>query len=399
MAQILMLTPQLPYPPRQGTALRNWGILRGLAEAHRISLLSFAAADQQLIPAQELTERVERIAVVPQPDRSLGRRLRDVALSREPDLALRLASPAFAAQVEAWCEATQFDQLLVEGLELAPFIKNALSRQPALRVIFDAHNCEYLLQKRAAQADSRQPRRWLGALYSAVQWRRLYKLEQRICRESDLVIAVSEADASALRVLAPGLQPLLLPNGIDVSAYAAFAEAQDLRQPALVFTGSMSFQPNVDGVLWFTQQVLPAIRQAVPEAVFYIVGRNPHPRLDAIRELPGVIITGSVPDSRPYIRAAQVYVVPLLVGGGTRLKILEATAMGKAIVSTTLGAEGFTALEGAMCLTDTAAEFATACIRLLHDADMRATLGDRAHRFAEAYDWKTLLPPLLERLG
>jgi glycosyltransferase involved in cell wall biosynthesis len=398
-----MLTPQPPYPPRQGTALRNWGLLRGLAAHHAVSLLTFAARDRSPVPDPTLARTVERVALVEHPTRTLRDRLRDLVTKRTPDLTERLASAAFERQLTAWLEAHTFDWLIVEGLEMAPYLEIlravTTTKGGGPRVLFDAHNCEYLLQRRAAQSDRRRPRRWPGAAYSAVQWRRLRRYEAAVCRRADLVVAVSEADARALRAIAPGVDPLVIPNGIDVAAYAGFEKAADLKQPAFVFTGTMDFRPNVDGVLWFVDAIWPTIREALPGAHLYLVGRRPHARLDRVRDLPGVVITGGVPDTRPYIRAATVYVVPLLVGGGTRLKILESTAMSKAIVATSLGAEGFVAPERAMVLADEPEGFAEACIALARDAEARAQWGARAHAFAEGYDWDTLLPPLLARLA
>ena len=393
MANILLLTPQVPYPPRQGTALRNWGILRGLAAHHRVSLLTFAAPDQETTAPPPLADLVERVAIVPQPSRTTRDRLRDLLTTTRPDLTLRLESTAFRQQMQAWLATYPFDWLQIEGLEMAPYI-SLLSPSTA----FDAHNCEYLLQKRAGSADLRHPRRWPAALYSAIQWRRLRRYEAAVCRRADLVIAVSEADAQALRRVVPTLDPLVIPNGIAVAEYAAFTGEADLHQPSFVFTGTMDFRPNVDGALWFAAEVWPRIRAALPGAYCYLVGRHPHRRLDALRQLPGLVITGSVPDTRPYINAAAVYVVPLLVGGGTRLKLLEATSMGKAIVSTTLGAEGFARPEEAMQLANDPAAFAEACIHLARDATARAQLESHARAYAHAYDWDVLLPPLLARL-
>ncbi len=418
MARILMLTPQVPYPPRQGTALRNWGILRGLAAQHRVSLLTFAAPDQEPTPPAPLADIVERVAIVPQPTRTLRDRLRDLLTHTRPDLALRLESAAFRQQMRAWLETYAFDWVLVEGLEMAPYLDLLPSRDSGSRlpptaspapstvyrlpstpyIAFDAHNCEYLLQKRAGAADLRRPRRWPAALYSAIQWRRLRRFEAAVCRRADLVIAVSEADAQALQRIVPQLDPVIVPNGITVAEYAAFTEKADLQQPAFVFTGTMDFRPNVDGILWFANEVWPDILSLLPFARCYIVGRNPHPRLDALRQIPGMVITGAVPDTRPYINAAAVYIVPLLVGGGTRLKVLEAAAMGKAIVSTSLGAEGFPNPETAIHLADYPVVFADACLYFIENPAARADYEARARAFARAYDWDVLLPPLLARL-
>ena len=398
MAAILILTPQIPYPPRQGTALRNWGLLRGLSKHHEISLLTFASLDQGLAPDPLLVRCTERVAIIPQPARSLTDRLWDLFVTRRPDLSRRLASAAFREQLEAWLFRYHYDWILVEGLELVPYLTSLSEAEDVPKIIFDDHNCEYVLQRRAARTDFGRPERWPGALYSSVQWRRLRRYEAQVCGSSDLVVAVSEADAAALRAIVPDLDPLVISNGIDVAAYASFEVSADLAQPAFVFTGTMDFRPNVDGVLWYANHVWPRIRERLPGAHFYIVGRHPHARLARLREVPGVVITGSVPETQPYIRAAAVYVVPLLVGGGTRLKLLESTAMGKAIVATRLAAEGFAAPARAMVLADTPSEFADACVRLAQDEGERAVWSARAQAYAGAYDWDRLLPALLNRL-
>ncbi len=399
MSHILMLTPQIPYPPRQGTALRNWGLLRGLAAHHTVSLLTFAAPDQEPTAPAAIQDSVARVAVFPQPTRTLVQRLTQLLTDPRPDLLLRLESQPFRETLRAWLDATSFDWVQVEGLELTGYLDEVWDRTRRPRVTFDDHNCEYLLQQRACRTDARRPTRWIGAAYSAVQWRRLRRHEADVCRRADLVVTVSDADADALRDLAPGLKPLVVPNGIYVADYAAEVAPADLRQPAFVFTGTMNFRPNVDGVLWFVEKVWPQVRSVLPDAHFYIVGRQPHARLEPLRALPGIVITGAVPDTRPYIAAAAVYVVPLLVGGGTRLKLLESTAMGKAVVSTTLGAEGFPDAAEAMLLADDPATFAAACIQLAQDSAARAAYTQQAPAFAARYDWEHLLPPLLTQLA
>ena len=395
--RILMLTPQPPYPPRQGTALRNWGLLRGLAAQHELSLLTFAPPGTPRDPHPRLRELVRRIAVFPQPTRTIRQRLHSLATSTRPDLTFRLASTAFRRQLRHWLDEFPYDWLVVEGLELAPYASELSGHNTHL--LFDDHNCEYLLQKRAALSDLRIPRRWPSAAYSLIQWQRLKRYEAAICRRAEIVIAVSEADARALRRIAPQVTPLIVPNGIHLADFPPLGETADLRQPAFVFTGTLDFRPNVDGVSWFIRHVWPDIHAALPQAHCYIVGRRPHPRLLALQDRPGIVFTGGVPDTKPYIRAATVFIVPLLVGGGTRLKILESTALGKTDVSTTLGAEGFHDPAQALTLADTPADFAAACIRLAEDQAARDAIASRARAFAAAYDWAKLLPPLLDRLS
>jgi glycosyltransferase involved in cell wall biosynthesis len=217
---------------------------------------------------------------------------------------------------------------------------------------------------------------------------------------------VSDADAVALQRLVPGLDVTVVPNGIDIESYATaeritlvVAQPKASSRPAsgnnadLVFTGTMDFRPNVDAALWFAQKVLPLVRQEEPGARFVIVGQKPHRRLDVLRERNDVTLTGAVDDTRPYIAQAAIYVVPLRMGGGTRFKILEAAAMGKATVSTALGCEGFPVKNGQeLLIADSPREFADAVITLLRDPARRVGLGANSRALANAYDWKNIIP-------
>ena len=392
--KILFLTPQLPYPPQKGTALRNWGLISGLAERHEVSVLSFLDPGQSpdLDDALAATCRVE---VVEPPPRSLRTRLRDMLLTSKPDMALRLASDAYAWRLADWLAREPFDVVHVEGIEMAPYldvIDAAYERGSRPLIVFDDHNCEYLLQKRTFLTDARIPARWPGAVYSFVQWRRLLRYEAQACRRADRVLAVSEADAEALHRLVPEVKATVVPNGIDTRAYAPTLTHADT--PTLVFTGTMDFRPNVDAVLWFAREVLPKVGAQVGDVRFLAVGQRPHRRLDVLRGNPAVTLTGFVDDPRPYIADAAVYVVPLRMGGGTRFKILEALAMGKPVVSTTLGAEGFPVAHGReLLLADEPAEFAQAVVSLLNEPGRGVKLGQAGRAFVEArYDWRVIVP-------
>lgn len=393
---ILFLTPQLPYPPHQGTALRNWGLINGLAERHRISLLSFLSPGQEPESAPPLRAACAHIETVPQPARSLRQRLRDLLFSPLPDMALRLESPAFRRRLAAWLAEEQFDVVHIEGIECAPYLDLLEAAHPRPLILFDDHNCEYRLQQRALQADLPNPLRWHGAAYSFIQWQRLRQYERQTCLRADRVVAVSETDAAALRALDHRLDPLLLPNGIHLADYPPhLPPAPEMEDAALVFTGKMDFRPNVDGVLWFAQRVLPRIRAETPQAHLWVVGQSPHRRLERLRANPAVTLTGTVADARPYIAGAAVYVAPLRAGGGTRLKLLEAMALRRAVVTTTLGAEGFPVRDGEeLLLADDAEGFAQTVISLLRDPQRRETLGEAARHFVAAYDWQALLPRL-----
>jgi glycosyltransferase involved in cell wall biosynthesis len=211
------------------------------------------------------------------------------------------------------------------------------------------------------------------------------------------VAAVSEADAQALRHIVPGQEIAVVPNGVDVAAYSTYAASPGVLPPrSLVFTGTMDYRPNVDAVLWFARRVYPLIQKSVPDVQFYVVGRRPHARIAPLSEQPGIVVTGSVPDTRPYISGAAVYVVPLRSGGGTRLKVLEAMAMHCPIVSTTMGCDGFPVVSGReVILADEPESFAQEVIDLLLDSGRRHELGQTGFEFAATYyDWSVIVPLL-----
>ncbi|MDY7076997.1 MAG: glycosyltransferase [Chloroflexota bacterium] len=391
--KILFLTPQVPYPPRQGAALRNWGLISGLAARHQVAMLSFLASEQTRESAK-LLQTICCVETVPFPTRTLRDRLRDMLTTRQPDMALRLASEPYARRLADWLEEEAFDVVQIGGIEMAPYLDVLESARPRPLIVFDNLNCEYLLQKRAFLTDLRAPPRWPGAAYSFVQWQRLRRYEAQVCRSADRVIAVSDADALVLRELAPGIDVTVVPNGVDTQAYTPTLPHP--HAPTLVFTGTMDFRPNVDAVLWFAQKVLPLVQAEVPDVHFYVVGQRPHRRLNVLRDDPVITLTGWVEDVRPYIAQAAVYVAPLRIGGGTRLKLLEAMAMSKPVVATCLGAEGYPVTgRRELLLADTSSDFAAAVVALLRSPERRVTFGQTARAFVEQqYDWRVIVPRL-----
>ncbi len=409
--QALFLTPQLPYPPRQGSALRNYYLIKGLAEAGiSIDLLSFATAEQVADPAsggplRQLCRRLELVAM-PAP-RSARTRLLTM-LHGKSDMAARLAAPAYEAALLRLLDANHYDVIQVEGLEQAPYGLLALdhladaANQP--RLIFDEHNAEYLLQQRAYQSDIKRISTIAKGIYSYIQYRRLVAFERAVCHRADDVIAVSAADAAAIARLDDRLAARItvIPNGVDSDEFAPLANPipslADWPRDSLVFSGLMAYRPNEDGVVWFVRRAWPLIRAHKPGARFYIVGARPSGAVQALTRDSGVVVTGEVEDVKPYISAATVYLVPLRVGGGVRLKLLQAMAMAKPIVTTSLGAEGVDLVAGRdVVVADDAASFAAATVRLLEDEQERARLAAAARQLALHYDWRNLLP-LLTRL-
>jgi len=392
--RILQLTPQRPYPPHQGTTLRNFNLVNELAKRHSLCVLTFLEPDQNPDDSGPLPDLCEWVETVSVPRRSSGLRLRQLLFTRRPDMSWRLWSPPFNERLTARLAEQPFDVVEIEGIEMAPYLPTIEAARPRPLIIYDAHNAEWILQQRAFAADISNPGRWVAAAYSWVQWHRLRRYEADLLHRVDHTIAMSAPDKVALRDLAPDAPITVIPNGVDLRAYRQFdghAIGYDL-----LFTGKMDFRPNIDAVLWFGQEVLPLIQARRPETTFAIVGQRPHARLEVLRNLPGITITGYVDDVRPYIAGTTVYVAPLRVGGGTRLKLLEAMAMGKAIVSTSVGAEGFPVVNGQeLILSDEPEEFAQEVFDLLENPARRRKLGAAGQTFAQAnYGWDALVPQL-----
>lgn len=392
--RLLFLTPQLPYPPRQGTAIRNWGLIKSLAARHEIHLLTLAMPEE--VVAGPLLEACKVVEVVPlgQP-RSARQRLVGLATSPLPDLAHRLYTPVFQSRVERLLKENQFDALVVEGLELGRALTDIRVGVPT---VYDAHNCESVLQQRAYETDLRRPTRWPAALYSAIQARRLARFEALVCRTATQVTCVSNEDAAALQQLTPGLRPTVAPNGIFVEEYAKVRA--EVKPDTLVFTGKMDYRPNVDAVTWFANDILPLIQRERPQVEFVIVGQKPALAVQQLAGRRGVVVTGAVEDAKPTIAEAAVYVAPLRIGGGTRFKLLEAMALRRPIVSTTVGAEGFGVQTGKeLLLADTPEAFAKAVLGLLNGTTKGQALAEAGYAFVQGYDWKTIAPKVEGVLG
>jgi sugar transferase (PEP-CTERM/EpsH1 system associated) len=404
--KLLFLTPQLPYPPHQGTTLRNFNIVKQLAPHHPIHLLSFGTPAE--LEGSPLTQMCERVELAPLPRRATSRRVLETFVHPLPDMARRLASPALSDKLRQMTRENEYDVIQVEGIEMAgawletrstgqsnpQYATQVSTRRCA--VVFDDHNAEWALQQTASATDARNPRRWHAALYSGIQWRKLQAFERRVCLAADAVVAVSSADAAELARLDSRIRPRVIPNGVDVEYYVPSVEvcAKPLAEFSVVFTGKMDFRPNVDAAQWFADEILPLLRERIRLAHIAFVGQSPGPSVLALEHRPGIQVTGVVADVRPYIADAAVFVVPLRMGSGTRLKVLEAMAMGKAIVSTTFGISGIECTANRdVLIADTPGDFAAAIALLMRDRDRARELGLNARALAvKKYDWRILIP-------
>ncbi|HJZ49453.1 MAG TPA: glycosyltransferase family 4 protein [Roseiflexaceae bacterium] len=413
--RILILSPYPPYPPHGGGTMRIYQLVRGLAERHAVTCLSFArdaAAEQALAPLQ----RICRVVTVRGPlNRSMVRRAWTTLASPLPDMALRNAAPTYADILRALLSTEHFDIVQAESIEMAGYL-TTFQRSNAMLVL-DQFNAEYVLQKRAAltslRAGLRPPRHpgdvrsnavgIAGGAYSLAQWRKLKRYEALVMRRCDAVIAVAEEDRGTLLGLAPNATIGVVPNGVDTGYFSRAAMAGNRIGPlafnttTLVFSGTLDFRPNVDAVTWFVREVLPRVRVRRPDVRLLLVGKRPASALRRLADEGALLLTGEVPDVRPFLAGAAVYIVPMRIGGGVRLKLLEALALELPVVSTSMGAEGVAGLNaGEHCLVaDDAPGFAAATLRLLDDAALGGRLGAAGRALArQRYDWSVIVPRL-----
>ncbi len=243
------------------------------------------------------------------------------------------------------------------------------------------------------------PNRMLGMMLRA-EWMKVLRYESRQCRKMSQCLVCSEADRRCLLEMAPEARAATIPNGVDIDYYAASQGAvlPDPNAPTMIFVGSLDYLPCEIAVEYFLKEIMPDVKQAMPEARFLIVGANPPPKLVRLAQsCPGATVTGRVPDTRPYLRQSQVCVVPLKSGSGTRLKILEAMAAGLPVVSTTIGAEGLEVRHGRdILLADTPEEFFRSVKHLFDNPDLAAKICQNALSLVQKkYSWNAIVQDLL----
>jgi glycosyltransferase involved in cell wall biosynthesis len=257
---------------------------------------------------------------------------------------------------------------------------------PCPSILF-THNVEAEIWRRHAE----NPQGVLRRRLYRQQWRRMLRFEGRTIARFDRVLAVSDVDRDTFQRLYPHdlRAPIsVIPTGVDTQ-YFAPAAAPEARRRNLVFTGSMDWLPNVDGIEYFCRDILPLVRNEMPDVTLTVVGRAPTPSIRRLGAEPGIDVTGRVDDVRPYLAQSTLYIVPLRIGGGTRLKIFEAMSAGRAVVSTSIGAEGLPTVPGRhLALADTPEAFAREVVSLLRDEDARNQLARAARELVTThYDW------------
>ena len=384
-------------PVDTGGKIRSFNLLKQLSAGNETTLLSYygGAADSDY-EKQIQRELPGTITVnTGAPESTIGQSVNYLRRlpSAAPYAVTKFTSPAVRQMIHQWDREGRFDVMVSDFLSASLNFPKSLST-PA--VLFQ-HNVESALWQRQAKHEPNFIKRSAFKIESA----KMSRYERRTVNRFNHIIAVSEHDRDLMSQMGETGRISVVPTGVDLKEYAAVYKnrSDEERSSLVLFLGSMDWEANIDGVDYFCREIWPSVKAAVPAARFRVVGRSPHGRVKRW-ESDSVEITGRVPSVLEHLRDAAVFVVPLRIGGGTRLKIYEAMAAGKAVVSTTIGAEGLDVHDGHdIMLADTAPAFAEAVMNLLKNADMRARFEKAAAELAARYDWAIIAKRFEETLA
>ncbi|HYP28471.1 MAG TPA: glycosyltransferase [Blastocatellia bacterium] len=406
--RVLYFAPRECWPLDTGAKLRNFHLARELARNARVTYLGFSDGPGPA-PSPHLSaieSACERVITVP---RDRGYTLNKIvkgAVGRTPLPVLNYLTGAMRKRLASLLDEQDFDVVQVETVPLTAYLPvfRAARRPPV--VVCDWHNIDSEVMWRYGEHTKSAARR----LYARMTARRLEELERWAMREVDAHISVSNRDRARLLELEPNARVITIENGVDVEYYAdeqieqAYRDRQNscpqsiVKRNRVVFVGSMDYHANVDAAVRFVREAWPSLREQRPGLVFSVVGRNPAPEVRALARCPGVEVTGTVDDVRPYYRDALAEVVPLRIGGGSRLKILEAMAAGVPVVSTRLGAEGLAVIDGRnILLADTPEGQSRAILSLSEDQSLRQHFAQAGRALVRSrYDWSAIGGTLFE---
>ena len=385
---ILHLMPYSPDPPIFGGALRMHHLLNHLAERHQVTLACFGTADVPSKLHQAYNGRLCDVYAVPYPLVGRHRRLGQFISHWTRHSYLHLV-----------CRSGDMQSLIDRLLSQKPYdvVQSEFSMMGSYRFgtrpvkILDAHNVEYDIYRRMTE----HAWSWLRKRHYDHEYRKLRDEEREVCRAQDAIFVTSARDKELLDSDVPHIPKFVVPNGVDLSYFKPSDKPGHPYSPnspySIVFTGLMGYVPNYDGILHFLDATFPLIKKSVPQATVTIVGNKP-PRELVRRSGDGVTVTGLVGDVRPYVWNSSVYVVPLRMGGGTRLKVLEAMAMKKPIVTTTIGCEGIDVRHGeSVLVADSPRQFADAVVSLFQDRSLRDRLTRNGYELVrQRYDWSVI---------
>jgi glycosyltransferase involved in cell wall biosynthesis len=392
--RIAFLTTDLSFPPEDGRMLRTFNVLRGLADRHIVHLVCFDQRhgtdplERRRVAEARLRELCESVDVYEVPSKRSRAGLlwagASSLLASAPFSSQAYRSPAAIARLKAIGAANPLDVIHVENTLLGSHVADV----PGHARVLVHHNVESELFAQRAASE----RHLLMRAFVSIEARKFRRFEREIGPRFGAHIACSADDAAKLEGIMSGARVCVVPNGVDLVHFRPTRSPRE-RRAEVVHVGGLNWPPNLQGARWLVDDVWPHVRQAQPDATLILVGRPGDAPVADWGARPGVVCLGEVEDVRPHFAAASVSVVPLHIGGGTRLKILNSWAMGTPVVSTTKGCQGLPGRDGeTLLVADTAEDFARAVVRLLRSPELRDTLATAGRKLVEAeYGWDRIV--------
>lgn len=392
--KILFLTNKFPYPARDGGAIATFNLIKGLAEAgHQVTVIAINTSkhysEVALLP-EEVASLANFHAVYTDTRISVLKALKNLFFSSLPYNAERFVLNSFNEKLQNLLTSIPFDIVQLEGLYVSPYLP-IIRKYSQAKVVLRAHNVENEIWHRYAAETKNTVKR----LYLKMLAKRIAQMEKSLINQYDLLVPITEKDAKYFEKEGNTKPVHISPTGFDFSKLLPNVPANDC-QPTLFHIGGLDWPPNQQGLIWFVRQCLPSLYQIVPELKFVIAGRNAPEWFVRSIQHPAVEFVGEVTDAYTFIRNHNIMVVPLLSGSGMRIKIIEGLALGKCIVSTTVGAEGIAFTPGKdIFIADTASEFINILKMLISNPDQCQQVGCQAARLAvSTYDNRVIVENL-----
>jgi len=391
--RILMIADHLPYPPSSGASIRNYNLAKRISEEHDLWMATLVDNETEASYTPDLLKFCKGVETVElKPSNALDHPIEAIQflVSGRPIELRHFQSKELIEKIRILRSKIDFDIVDIENSHMSLYWE-ALQPLGKSKTVVTFHDVIFSKYDRISKLEPKMSRKLRALFYSTMmrRWEPYYTERFSRC------IAVSDSDRRLLLNSNPSLKINVVPNGIDTKQYRPLPDSEGA--PALIFVGNMDYRPNIDAILYFCRDIFPKIKVKIPEAILWITGINP---AREIRELTSdnIHVTGSVEDVRPYYQRSTICIVPLRAGGGTRLKILEAMALGRPVVTTSIGCEGLDVVDGIhLLVADTPEQFAEKTLLLLKDHNLRQRIGEAARKLVvDHYDWDVLARQLLQ---
>lgn len=381
--RVLVLTAKTIWPLLGGAEIRNFSLLKETSKHHEVFLLSFLLGrnDREHLGSLEpYCQRIEGIDLIRPPASRVARAMRSVLGGRRPFIIDEYRRREMADAVRRMVREEKIDVIHAHFLHVAQYA----DCKGSAAFVYDAHNVEHVLWRRFARIQ-KDP---LMRAFARIQLPKFVREQQRVAALSEKIVTLSDADRDEFHRIAPECDVTTVPNGADIDYFRPLPEIAE-EPDTVVYFANFGWPPQDDAALFFHNEILPRVRREIPGTRLILAGKTPPPAIRALAS-DDVIVTGLVPDIREYVQRAAVVVLPLRVGAGTKHRVFQTLAMEKALVTTSVGAEGIALEHGKTAMiTDDPAEFAALTVRLLRDTALRGQLG-RAGRelVVDHYDWR-----------